>query len=328
MPLIAKVGRKKWKVKFLFIGITIFLWLGVVIHLFPVWWIFSSSLKGNVEIFAFPPTFFPHTPYWGVYKLLIKGASKLLPYPLWIYIKNSVILVVGVILLQVPLSAIIAYTLSKLHRPRWSRILFLFFVGTMFVPSEVSLIPSYLILQNFPFPSRSIPNIPFTNTTFPHINFLNTYWAVILPSMVNAFNVLLFKGYFDTIPNEIINAARLDGSSEIGILRRIILPMSKPIFAVVGYFTFTGIWGSFLWPLIVLNKPDLWPISVTIYKAQETIARLGISARPSSGEIEEIGFLGWNGIMALSVMESIPVIIGFLIFREYLMKGIKLRGFK
>ena len=100
----------------------------------------------------------------------------------------------------------------------------------------------------------NIPKIPFTNLRFPSYNFINTYWAVILPAMFSAFNILLFKGFFDGIPNELINAARLDGASELSIFGRIILPLSKPVFAVVSYFTFSGAFNTFMWPLIVLKE--------------------------------------------------------------------------
>ena len=102
--------------------------------------------------------------------------------------------------------------------------MFLFFVGTMFVPGNASLIPRFLLVRCFPFATKTAPYIPFTHVRFPHINMLNTYWGIILPLAYNGFSVLLFKGFFDGIPNELINAARLDGSSEIGIFRRIILP--------------------------------------------------------------------------------------------------------
>ncbi|MCD6318418.1 carbohydrate ABC transporter permease, partial [Candidatus Aerophobetes bacterium] len=194
--------------------------------------------------------------------------------------------------------------------------------STMLIPYEISLIPTYLLLKHFPFASKSIPNIPFTNIPFPHHNFINTYWAVIFPALFSGFNFLLLKGHFDSIPDSLINAARLDGASEVGIFSRIILPLSKPVFAVVAYFTFSGIWNQFMWPLVVLTKEKSLPFSVYIYRLQMWIINCG-------GEYRE-GFptLDWNVTMAAAILQSIPVFIAFIIFREQLMKGIKLRGFK
>ena len=229
--------------------------------------------------------------------------------------------------LQIPISFLVGYSLSKLHKPTWNRILFLFFIGTMVVPYQISLIPTYLILKHFPFASRHVPNIPFTNIPFPTHNFLDSYWAVVLPGLMSGFNILLFKGFFDTIPDEIINAARLDGSSELGILRRIILPLSKPVLAVVSYFTFSGAWNQFLWPLIVLTKREIWPLSLAMYHMEQLLRYPTLGLDPSAIEELEYGY-AWNGLMALAIVQSIPVFIMFIIFREQLMKGIKLRGFK
>jgi len=331
MPLIPKVGRNSFKIRFLFIGITFFLWLGVALHLFPVWWMFITSIKPTREVYQFPPTLWPKNPTFNSYKLfflIAKGSG--IEYPFYVYLKNSIIMTGTIMIIQVPLCALLGYSLSKLYSPRWNRILFLFCIGTMMIPGQISLIPSYLIMRHFPFPTLNIPKIPFTSTPFPNHNFLNSYWAVILPGMYSAFNVLLFKGFFDTIPDELINAARLDGSSEIGIMRRIILPVSKPIFAVVAYFTFSGTWNNFMWPLIVLEKPNKWPLSVAMYNYQKYLTSfnpLAYEEQPIARKAIEMG-MGYNALMAISILESIPVFIMFLIFREYLMTGIKLRGFK
>jgi len=333
MPLISKVGRDKLGVRALIIGITIFLWVGIFLHLFPVWWMWTTSVKMSAEIYKFPPTLWPKRPTFACYKLIFRisqevGTLSFIQYPVYVYFKNSLIMTGGIMLTQIPICALVAYALSKMHSPRWSRIIFLYCIGVMFVPSQISLIPSYLILRHFPFPTKHIPKIPFTNISFPYYNFLNSYWAVILPGMYSAFNVLLFKGFFDGIPDELINAARLDGASELGILRRIILPVSKPVLAVVAYFTFSGAWNSFMWPLIVIRDNKLQPMAVFIYNFQQ-----GLTTRTAVGESPELKRLaaagiGINGLMAVSIIETIPVFIMFLVFREYLMTGIKLRGFK
>lgn len=331
MPLISNVGRTHLRVKVLVIAVTSLLWLGIALHLFPVWWMFTTSLKPAIEVFQFPPSLWPKAPSLICYKLLFvlsAGEGGPLMNPIYIYLKNSAIMTGGIMAIQIPVTALLAYGISKLSPPKWSRILFLFCIGTLMIPAQVSLIPSFLILRHFPFPTMHIPNIPFTNIPFPHYNFLDSYWAVILPGMYGAFNVLLFKGFFDGIPDEIINAARLDGSSEFSIVRRIILPLSKPVFAVVAYFTFTAAWNNFMWPLIVLQKNEILPLSVIIYKFQYWLTEVElITTDPLQQKLLESG-MDYNGLMTLAIIESIPVFIIFLVFREFLMTGIKLRGFK
>lgn len=333
MPLIAKTGRNKIRVRVILIAITVVLWWGIFLHLFSVWWMFTGSLKTMVEIYTLPPTLWPKDPNWSIYpKILTSITSGVFPDPVWVYIKNSVIMSGGIMSIQIPISALAAYSLSKLIPARYSRLAFLFLIGTMLLPGQIGLIPQYLIIKNFPFASASTPNIPFTNIPFPSLNLINTYWAVILPSMFSAFSMILFKGFFDSIPSELINAARLDGASELGIFRRIILPLSKPVFAVVTYFTFSGAWNSFMWPLIVLRKSSLHPLSLAIYNAQERIlGGYGLVAGHKTAGLtlaQQRELVNLNGVLVLGILESIPVFIMFIIFREYMMKGIKLRGFK
>lgn len=345
--LLPEVGRNKIKVRVIILGISSVLWVGVFLHLFPVWWMVSGSFRNVYEIFKMPPDLFPRQPNLAIWKTLLQtvfgrsflavareASGRVGDYHQWgvirygfhIYIKNSLIITAGIMFFQISLGAMAAYALSKLvASPRWNRIIFLYIVGTLFIPSVVNLIPSYLILKNFPFCSRKVPFIPFTNTRFPHINLIGTYWSVILPAMISAYNVLLFKGFFDGIPNEIIHAARLDGASEMNIFVRMVLPISKPVFAVVAWMTFGSAWNSFMWPLIVLaNTDSKWPLSLLIYKIQQ----LALSEQPALESITGTFVGGYPLVMALATVESIPLIIVFIIFREQLMKGIRLRGFK
>jgi len=331
MPLVPKVGRRRWKLRFTIGAIAVFLWLGVALHLFPVWWMFTTTIKPFEEIFVFPPRLWPEHPTLYVYKLIFRVVSgnPVIRYPVYVYFKNSVIITLGTMLLQIPLTALIAYSVSKLMGPKTSRFIFLLCIGLLMVPGSLALIPSYMLVKHFPFPLLSVPHIPFINRSFPTVNFVGTYWAVILPAGFSAFNFLLFKGWFDTIPDELINAARLDGASELGLLRRIILPVSKPVFAVVTYFTFGAAWNQFMWPLIVLRKNELYPMSVMMYKFQQFLEHYYSLENPQGQQLELArAGIGFNGLMVMAIVESIPVFIMFIVFREYLMKGIKLRGFK
>ncbi len=313
MALLPAVGRKRGgKTRAALYAIFGVLWLGVILHLFPVYWMLVASIEGDVQNFTHPISFWPHPALPQVYRILLKGASDLLPLPMTVYLRNSVLLAVGVMCTQIPISILSAYAISRLHGRRWARVLFLFIIGTMMIPSEVTLIPSYLILKNFPFPS---------NTQLPHMDFLNTLWAVILPSMAWAWAVLIFKGWFDSIPRETMEAARVDGAGELRILWSIVLPLSMPVIAFIGYQTFSSVWDSFTWPLIVLQNVHTWPLSVALNSAQSAL-----QSSPSGQPQMSTGVLGWNGVMALAVLQSIPVFAMFILFREQIVRGVKITG--
>lgn len=343
MPLIGEIGRKNWRVRIILIGITIFLWLGVVLHLFPVWWVLISSVKSINEVYQFPPSLFILNPTFINYQILLWGGvvggataaggnivSLLFQHSLFTFIKNSFIITAAVMFLRVFSTAFAGYALSKLASPRWSRIMFLFFIGTMLVPVRTFIIPRFLLVRFFPFTTRTA-TLPFTDFRLPSISLMNSYWGVILPLVYSGFAVLLFKGFFDGIPDELINAARLDGASEIGIFRRIILPLSRPVFAVVAYFSFTSTWNEFLWPFIVLrNMLEKQPLPVILYKLEAFIGQIAIIGTAPMLDAKGVPLpeMGINTVMAMAVVQSIPSLIIFILFREQLMKGVKLKGMK
>ena len=187
MSLIPKVGRSKWRLRAILIVITAFLWLGVIIHFVPIWWGFTASIKPNSEIYRFPPPLWPKTITFSSYRIIMSGMARrggvfiggsisaALPtdQPLWVFLKNSAIMTGAITILQVFIGALVGYSLSKLCSPRWSGVMFLFFIGIMLVPSGASLIPRFLLLRVFPFATKTAPYIPFTRTRFPSVNFLN-----------------------------------------------------------------------------------------------------------------------------------------------------------
>ena len=157
---------------------------------------------------------------------------------------------------------------------------------------------------------------------------LGTYWGVILPGAFNAFNFLLLKGYFDTLPKDLMDAARIDGASEMGVIRHVTIPLSQPILAVVTYFSFRAAWNAFMGPwLVLMSEQGKWPLSVIMFKLQRVLLNPPQVDNPAVQMMMEEG-VGPNALMAMSVIESIPIVVLFLIFREYLMRGIKLQGFK
>lgn len=337
MSLIPVVGRKRPGARFQMSAIAAFLWFGVLLHLFPVLWMLSASLKPTQEIFDQPFRLIPQHPTLNSYKLLNMAVNagaynldtSVFRYPFFVYFRNSVFLAVLTVLLQIPITAMAAYAVSKLHAPRAARLLFYFFIGTLMIPGQIAIVPRFLLLSHFPWPSRAVPHL--LGTALPSFSLIGTYWGVIVPGAFSAFNFLLLKGFFDTLPTDLIEAARIDGASELTTLRAIMIPMARPVVAVTTYFAFTGAWNDFLGPWIILmSEQGKWPISVVLYKMQNLL----MNWQPSQGSMDPAvqklisSGIGFNALMALSVIESVPMFLAFLIFREQLMKGIQIAGLK
>ncbi len=344
MALIPQVGREQPRVRTARWAITAILVVGVALHLLPFYFMIVTSFKSGYEVLSIPPTLWPQNPTAAAWRLVadITGITRsseravrgLMDQPFYVYFRNSLFMTFTTLLLSLPITAFAAYANSKLQRGPIARWSFLFFIGTLMLPAAVTLVPSFLMTRNFPFALPTVPLVPGTDRPFPTVRIWDTPWAVILPGVFNAFNFLLFKGYFDTIPNSIIQAARVDGGSEFNIFRRIIFPMSIPVFAVAAWFQFGAVWDSFLWPIIVLQSPEKLPTSVAIYQLMNRFLNSGatnadqaLGGSLAMKQILEAG-LSWNGLMVLSILQTLPVFVMFIICREYLMRGIRIRGLK
>lgn len=257
----------------------------------PLYWMFSSALKSSIEIFQNPPTFWPLHPAWNNYA----SAWNVLQYPL--YFGNTLILAVGAVVLQLLVSATAAFALSKL-RPAGKGIIQFVFFSTLMVPPVVYLIPQFVNISDLP---------------LIHVSLINNWAGVWLPEAASALNILILKSFFDTIPTELTDAARLDGANGWQMFSRIILPLSRPALAVVTIFTVVASWKDFLWPLLVLSNPDLQPLSVAIFH------EAGINSNYP---------LPFNYLMAGLVLASVPPIILFLLFQRQIIRGVNLTGLK
>ncbi len=257
----------------------------------PLYWMFSSALKSSIEIFQNPPTFWPLHPAWNNYA----SAWNVLQYPL--YFGNTLILAVGAVVLQLLVSATAAFALSKL-RPAGKGIIQFVFFSTLMVPPVVYLIPQFVNISDLP---------------LIHVSLINNWAGVWLPEAASALNILILKSFFDTIPTELTDAARLDGANGWQLFSRVILPLSRPALAVVTIFTVVASWKDFLWPLLVLSNPDLQPLSVAIFH------EAGINSNYP---------LPFNYLMAGLVLASIPPILLFLLFQRQIIRGVNLTGLK
>ena len=296
--LLSNSDLKRLSIRTFYWAILVALILGVFTTVIPLVWGAMNALKTPKDIFAFPPKIFPQpidNPLkwdWGNYS---KAWDKV-AFPK--YFLNTFILAIGVWLFNIFPTALAGYGISK-FRSRLTKIVgFLFFL-TLMVPFEAIMIPLYLTVRNFPLLG---------------INLLQERWgggylAIILPAGVNAFYIFVFKGFFDEIPNDLIEAARIDGAGELKIFFMIVLPLSRSIVAVLSIFSFMFTWNDFFWPLIVIQNPKYHTIMLKLYNFSLTAVSESI-------------------VLASLIIATIPPMIIFFIFQKQIMKGITLSGLK
>ena len=251
--------------------------------LVPFVWMLSASLKLNKDVFAFPMKWIPETFHWENYKTIW---TKI---PMATFVLNTFKLTIIVTFLQVLTSSFAAYAFSKL-RFKGRNILFLGYIGTIAVPWQAYMVPQFMMKREF------------------HLN--NTHLAIICLQAFSAFGVFLMKQFYEGIPDELCEAARIDGLSEYGIYRRVMLPLSLPAISTLVIFTFVTTWNDFLGPLIYLNSTDLKTIQLGL--------RMFITQYSSD----------YNLIMAASVVSLIPVLIVFLALQKYFVQGVASSGLK
>ncbi len=263
--------------------IYIVLILLALLMLIPFVWMLSASLKLNKDVFAFPIEWIPSNPRWRNY---VDIWTKI---PLLTFIKNSAKLTIIVTLLQLFTSSFAAYAFAKLEF-KGRDVLFLGYIATIAVPWQAYMVPQFMMMRSW------------------HLN--NTHLAIICLQAFSAFGVFLMKQFYEGVPDELCEAARIDGLSEYGIWMRIMLPLSKPALSTLTIFTFVNTWNDFLGPLIYLTKTELKTIQIGL--------RMFISQYSA-----EYGL-----IMAASIIALIPVLIIFLSLQKYFVQGVASTGIK
>ena len=213
----------------------------------PMYFLFADGLKSTQETIATPPTLYPHHLYPGNYA---QAWNRLdVARMLW----NTVYYAFGALAFQLVFDVAAAYSLSKL-RPVLGNVVLFLMLATLMIPVTVLVVPQYVTVANLP---------------ILHVNLIGTPEAIWLPSVANAFNIFLLKRFFDSIPTDYIDAAQVDGASRLLILWKIVLPMSRPIIAVVSIFSLVAVWKDFLWPLLVEYgySPTRETLNVGIWQA-------------------------------------------------------------
>lgn len=258
-----------------------------MICLVPIIWLALTSFKSVNEIYAAQVTFFPKS-------ISLDKVARVWSKMNFIkYYGNSLILCIGDIVFDIVINGLAGYVLSRL-RPKGSKLLGMILLWTMMMPSGVSLVPLFQTFLDLPIIHKSLVDsyLPF--------------WFI---AGTNIFNLLMFKNFFDSISKEYCEAAMMDGCSNLGIFTKIIIPLSVPIIMVVAILDFTGAWGNFLFPYLLIQNKDLYPVAVKLY------------------DLNNSGILLDEYMMAL-MFGMIPPLLIFLIFQKQMMNGVSFSGVK
>ena len=256
--------------------------VGAVLTAFPFLWMLTSSVKPLSESYTYPPKFLPSHITFSSYITLFRDLD------FGRYLINTIV-VVAIGFVGMFLMAMAGYAFAKFDF-RGRRGLFALVLSTMMIPIQVTMIPTYLILDQ--------------------ARLTNTLVGIALPTLVTGFSVFLFRQFMTTIPDEVLEAARLDGAGEFRIFRTIVLPMSKSILAVVGVLTFIAGWNSFLWPLIIANDQQHYTLSVGLSLLNKQLA-----INPPLQ-------------MAGASLMVLPIVGVFIFLQKHIVQGFTLSGLK
>ena len=257
---------------------------GCFLVVMPFLWMVISSFKPEREVRAVPPTWWPETITLDNYDRLFTQ----LDFPT--YFMNSVIVALAVTIGNMVFCSMLGYALAKLDFPG-KRALFVIVLGTLMVPGVVTFVPLFVMTTK--------------------MGLANTLTGMILPFLAGPFGVFLMRQYILTLPDELIQAARIDGAGELRIFASVILPLCGPALATLGIFTFLGSWNNFLWPLVVAQTEDKYtlPVALALYAVGQNATQYGL-------------------LLAGSVVVVIPVLALFLLLQRYIMQGIAMTGIK
>jgi len=255
-----------------------------IIYVSPFFWMLSTSLKADHDLFLSPPKLIPNP-------LIFQNYKKALEYfPFFRYFKNSLVITFGTILGTLLSCSLVAYSFSKLRW--WGRNFFFYLmIGTVMIPFAVTVIPQFII--------------------FVKLGWINTFLPLIIPSFFGTpLYIFLIRQFFQTIPDELLDAARVDGASEFQIFLQVMLPLCKPVLFLIALFQFLASWNNYLGPLIYLTDESKYPLSLGL---TQFLDRYGTH---------------WNWMMAAATTSIVPIIIFFFFAQSYLIEGIKISGLK
>ncbi|MEU6715524.1 carbohydrate ABC transporter permease [Nonomuraea sp. NPDC046802] len=253
-----------------------------LLMLAPFLWAVNTSFKSEADASASPVTILPEGGYtWEIYARIFRTGD----IPTWMV--NSLIVAAGVTIITLVISTLAGYAFSRLDFTGRKPLLALT-VASIMIPGTIFIVPLFDQMLAF--------------------DLVDTYWGIILPQVVAPVMVFILKRFFDSVPRELDDAARVDGAGSFLIFLRIVLPLSRPIIAAVAIFTFVGAWNNFLWPYIVTNDPDLMTLPVGL---QTVVSGFGVVFAQN---------------MAGAILAALPLIVVFLFFQRQIIKGIATTG--
>ncbi len=261
-----------------------------ILWLLPAVWVLVTSLKLTQNIVRVPPEWIPWPATIEHYGEVLFSSSRTARIGRAFF--NSIVISLGSVAVVVLTSAMAAYPLARM-RFRGRNLVFGLIVGSLMIPNAVILVPQYVLVQR--------------------LGWLSTYQGLIVPeaAMTFAFGVFLLRQFFLTIPSELEDAARIDGADPWQIFTRIVLPLSQPVLGALAIFAFRSAWNDFLWPLIAVNKPDMFPLPVALALLR------GAYAAESYGPI-----------MAGAVLSALPLLIVFLVANRRIVEGVRVSALK
>jgi multiple sugar transport system permease protein len=263
-----------------------------IIFVAPFIYMVVTSFEPLSKMFDYPPTWIPSDATLANYTGFLTSDR-----PVGRWVTNSLFVTMSVLALQLFFNSLIAYTFAKRTFPGRD-ILFFLGLATMMLPAEVTLIPNYLIMKHFPLFGG--------NDLFGQggHGWLDSYWALIAPSISSPFGIFLMRQYMKSIPDQLIDAARIDGAGHFKIYWKIIVPLSLPALAALAIFTFQWVWGDVYGPLIYISSPNLftWPLGLALFvQGNRTV---------------------WNLVIAGATIFTVPSVVIFFAFQKYFIRGI------
>ena len=281
-----RAGIPRWVVRLGQAAANILILLGGISMLLPFIWMVVTSFKTDAQVFKIPFEWWPNPWVWKNYPDMLIQPS----FHFWRYVVNSAITSVSITLGSLLFNAMAAYAFAKYRFPGRDVLFFLLLV-TIMIPIHITLIPVFVMLG--------------------WLGWVNTYEGLIVRNLAGAFGIFLLRQFFMTIPQDFIDAARMDAAGEFRVFWQIALPLSRPALATLGVFSFLGSWNDYLWPLIVISKDEMRTLPLAI-------AALG------GGYY----ILSWPILMAGATFATLPVIVVFFLLQRFFVEGITLTGLK
>jgi multiple sugar transport system permease protein len=277
------LDRQRWALTAALLALAV-LWLS------PIAWVVVTSLKPSEDIIRLPPEWVPWPATLAHYHEVLLGSSR--TARIGRAFVNSLVVATGSVLVVLATSAMAAYPLARMRFPGRDTV-FVVLVGSLMIPNAVLLVPQYVLTQR--------------------LGWLSTYQGLIVPeaAMLFAFGVFLLRQFVLTMPRELEDAALIDGAGPWQVFSRIILPLSQPVLAALAIFAFRSAWNDFLWPLIAVNKPEMFPLPVAL-----ALLRSAYSSE------------SYGPIMAGAALSALPLLFVFVVANRRIVEGVRLSGLK